>query len=127
RAKEKEIPPELFAVERPLSIYAEALRSLWLALIHPRNGKPVKMIGITSSCPDEGKSTLALSLARTVALAGQKVLLIDGDIRRPSIARMAGIAPEIGFADVLSGSATLEDAIVRDTHSSLDILPSPVK
>jgi len=127
RADERRIPPERFAVERPLSMYAEALRGLWLALIHPKNGKTVKMIGITSSCPDEGKSTLALSLARTVALAGQKVLLIDGDVRRPSIGRMMGIEPSVGFADVLAGTVPLEAAVIKDTLSSLMVLPSPVK
>ncbi len=127
RADERKIPPEQFAVDRPLSIYAEALRGLWLALVHPKNGKDVKMIGITSSCPDEGKSTLALSLARTVALAGQKALLIDGDVRRPSIGRMMGIEASVGFADVLAGTVPLEQALVKDPLTSLMVLPSPVK
>lgn len=127
RAGERKIAPELFTLERPLSMYAEALRGLWLALVHPKSGRAVKMIGITSSCPDEGKSTLALSLARTVALAGQKTLLIDGDVRRPSIARMMEITPTVGFADVLSGAVRLEDAVVKDPLSDLMVLPSPVK
>lgn len=124
---DRAIPAERFAVDRPMSIYAESLRSLRLALMRSRHGQPVSLIGITSSCPGEGKSTLALSLARTAALAGDRALLIDGDIRRPSIAQFAGFTAELGFLDILSGHVPLSRAIVQDPLTKLHILPTPIR
>ena len=127
RGADRQIPAENFVVERPLSLYAESLRGLRLSLIQSNTGRPIKLIGITSSCPGEGKSTLALSLARTAALAGDRALLIDGDIRRPSIARMLGFAPENGFIDVLSGKVSFEETAVKDPLTDLIVLATPVR
>lgn len=128
KGADRAIPAERFMIDRPMSIYAEALRSLRLSLLRPTpQGRQAQVIGITSSSPNEGKSTLALSLARTSALAGDRVLLIDGDVRRPSIAGMAGFEAEAGFLDVLMARARLEDVLVKDGLSELHILPSPVR
>lgn len=127
RGEDRRIPPEDFTVARPMSIYAEALRGLRLALVQPHGGQPVKVIGITSSSANEGKSTLALSLARAAALAGDRTLLIDGDTRRPSIARMLGVTPDAGFLDVLAGDAPLERLLVKDPLTDLLVLPTPAQ
>jgi len=70
-----------------------------------------KSILVTSTQPSEGKTTVASCLAIAASLSGQTVLLIDGDLRRPSLASAAGIANGIGFGDVLDGCAEAADAI----------------
>src|SRR3954470_24239787 len=66
---------------------------------------------VTSTQPHEGKTTVASCLAIAAALAGQAVLLIDGDLRRPSLASAAGIANGIGFGEVIDGRAASDGAI----------------
>jgi len=66
---------------------------------------------VTSTQPHEGKTTVASCLAIAAALSGQTVLLIDGDLRRPSLASAAGIANGIGFAEMIEGRADCDDAI----------------
>ena len=66
---------------------------------------------VTSTQPHEGKTTVASCLAIAAALSGQTVLLIDGDLRRPSLASAAGIANGIGFGEVIEGRADSDDAI----------------
>ena len=70
-----------------------------------------KSILITSTQPGEGKTTLAAGLAVAAMLSGRTVLLIDGDLRRPSLGALTGIGNGIGFGEVLEGSIETEDAI----------------
>lgn len=80
-----------YVLDKPTSAYAEALRSVHTALrIDQRRGGGWKALMITSSVANEGKSTLAVSLARQAAQGGERVLLIDGDLRRPNVARLIG-------------------------------------
>lgn len=69
-------------------------------------------LAITSADPGEGKSTVALGLAYSLALTGEPVILIEADLRRPTLARMLGVAVRNNTAGVLTGAATLEDALV---------------
>jgi polysaccharide biosynthesis transport protein len=70
-----------------------------------------KSILVTSTQPNEGKSTVASCLAITALLAGQTALLIDGDLRRPWLGPAAGIADAVGFGEILSGQAGADEAI----------------
>lgn len=83
------------------------------------------VIQLTSSQPSEGKSTTAVILAELFAGLGRKVLLIDADIRRPSVARLLDIErPKVGVVEVVLGHVPLEDAIIKGIkNSTLDILP----
>jgi capsular exopolysaccharide synthesis family protein len=123
RGGEAGIAPVDFVVERPLSLYAEQLRAIRLALTrHGRSG--TTSVGITSARPAEGKTTLAISLARASAIAGSRVLLIDADVRRPAVATTLGFASSRGLVDVLRGKAQLEDALIRDEASGMMVLPA---
>lgn len=111
-----DVAPELLSVsdmivEAPLSAYAESLRRLRSAVDQAVRGRRDRgaVIVVTSSIPDEGKSTLALALARTCAIAGRKVLLVDADLRRPSLHRLVGLEPQDGVHDYLSNPDKFED------------------
>lgn len=113
-----------YVVERPMSIVAETARSLLLAAENDGSNLVTRHIGLTSAKSDEGKSTLAIWLARVSAMGGRRTLLIDGDIRRPSIAKSMNLAARFGLVDVLEGRAALADALIHDEASGAWILPS---
>lgn len=93
---------------------------------------PVRTIGVTSSVPNEGKSSVSGALAKALAASGKDVLLVDCDLRRRSLANMLGTHAQYGLYSVLSGQASLDDAIVEtDTEGCyfLDCephIPNPV-
>lgn len=114
----------------PLSVFAEAVRRVRASVDqvlrrHPTGASGGHIIMVTSSSAGEGKTTVALSLARAYALAGQRTLLIDCDLRKPSVAHHLDIAPRYGLRDLLSDDS-LEDrmsAIVgRDESTGLTVL-----
>jgi capsular exopolysaccharide synthesis family protein len=113
---------EDYIVNHPLSGVAESYRSVraFMTLVSPEIGS--KTIAITSSVPGEGKSMTSLCLARTLALAGSKVLLVDCDMRQRGVTKLTG-AVDVGLADVIDGKGVLTDALVPDTKSSAWILP----
>jgi capsular exopolysaccharide synthesis family protein len=92
-------------------------------MAHARLGEPVKIVAITSALPSEGKTTTAVSLARSAALQGRKVLLIDCDLRRRKVNRVMTEEPQVGLLEVLNGEATLQQAISVDAPSGAHLLP----
>ncbi|MCR9268702.1 MAG: GumC family protein [Henriciella sp.] len=118
----KNSPPD-FMTKNPLSAYAESVRYLRAAIAFSDLDSQTKTVAITSSLPNEGKTSLTLSLGRMSAMSGSRTLVIDGDFRRRELTRMVGISPKIGFIEHLFGAGSLDEAIHRDTKSSLDILP----
>jgi len=90
----------------------EAYRTLRAVLTRPAKGSTSKSILVTSPGPSEGKTTSAMSLAASLALAGKSVILIEGDLRRPAIGKSFGMTAEKGVASVLSGDATLAESLV---------------
>lgn len=116
-------------IDKPLSSFAEAMRGLQLGLSLSNVDQRPKVILVTSSVPDEGKTTVALSLARIAARNDQRVLLIDCDLRRPSVAGALGLSNGTNaLVDVLSGAAPLEQCLVQDPRSSvLCLLTSRIK
>lgn len=114
-------------LEAPLSHYSEALRRAKLNIEVSLDFPEKLRVMLTSTTTGEGKSTLSLALAETFAEAGRKTILIDADLRRPSIAAMVGIDVRAGLFDVLSrNDVSLEHAIVRDMrqpHGNLAFLP----
>lgn len=79
---------------------------------------------ITSSVAGEGKTETAINLARVLALAGEQVLLIDADLRRPQVAARLGLDRQLGLSDVLKGRSSLQDLTIDLAPGSLSVLPA---
>jgi len=116
-------PPAELLLKRPQSTFAEAFRTLRTSIQFAEASKPIRVVAITSSVPGEGKTTTAMGLARAAAAAGSKVLLIDADARRRASSRQFTDNVKLGLDEVLAGSATLEQAIVKDSLSDACVLP----
>jgi polysaccharide biosynthesis transport protein len=116
---------ELITQVRPQSQMAESYRALRTSLLLSNLGAPPKVIMVTSALPQEGKSTTSINCAIVLAQKGVRVLLIDADLRRPSIHKTLGMAPRSGLSNVLTGSTTLQQAITRSPIlPNLHILPA---
>lgn len=115
-------PPGEFLLSNPLSAYAESMRFLRASIAIAHMEENAKTVTITSSLPNEGKTSLTLSLGRMSALSGDPTLIIDGDFRRRQLTTTAGLKPETGLVEHLLGECELEEAIYKDQYTNLDIL-----
>jgi polysaccharide biosynthesis transport protein len=116
---------ELVAQVRPQSQMAESYRAMRTSLLLSHLGAPPQVIMITSALPQEGKTTTSINCAVVLAQKGVRVLLIDADLRRPSIHKTLGMGPRSGLSNVLTGSATLQQTITRSSIlPNLSILPA---
>lgn len=107
------------------SLAAEAFRLLGVRLRHLRRDRPLRRLLITSTIPEEGKSMVAANLASTLALTtNQKVLLLEGDLRRPSLFKVFGIGRNPGLCEYLQGDREIAKCIYRLENPSLWILPA---
>ena len=110
---------------RPQSQMAESYRALRTSLLLSNLGAPPKVILVTSARPQEGKTTTSINTAIVLAQKGVRVLLVDADLRRPSVHKMLGVGPRSGLSNVLTGSATLQQAItISPVLPNLSILPA---
>jgi succinoglycan biosynthesis transport protein ExoP len=110
---------------QPKSQFTEAFRSLRTSLLLSTTGHPPKIIVLTSATPSEGKTTAASNLAAILAQRDTRVLLIDGDLRRPNVHHRFGMNGKIGLTTVLTGATTLEETVqIVPEIPNLDILPS---
>ena len=114
-------------IEAPFSRYAEEVRSIKLAIDVNRGVETNKVVGFTSSMPEEGKSTTSTAVALLAAQANARVILIDCDLRNPSLSRHLAPRATIGLLEVLSGNASLDDAICRDPVTNLAFMPAVLK
>ena len=115
---------EMVAQARPHSQMAESYRALRTSLLLTNLGAPPKVIMVTSALPQEGKTTTSMNTALVLAQKGVRVLLIDADLRRPSIHKIMGWGPRSGLSNVLTGSATLKQTIQPSFLPNLSILPA---
>jgi len=111
-------------VDDPFSPFTEGVRAIKIAAELQAAIKANKVIGVTSTLATEGKSTVACNLAQLMAHARKRVVLVDADLRKPSLGSSIDPPPSLGLRDVLSGKAALSDALRIDAASGLSILPS---
>ncbi|MBI5165601.1 MAG: polysaccharide biosynthesis tyrosine autokinase [Magnetospirillum sp.] len=115
------LPGDLL-VDKPESTYAEAVRSAQLGLMNVRDRFGPGIVLVTSSLPNEGKTAFAVSLGRSLALAEKKVLLVDCDLRRPSVARHLDAYQAPGLSDYLNQEASLQEIVRHDSRTCLDFV-----
>lgn len=109
----------------PGSLAAEQYRLLRTRLEGRENSGRTQLLLVTSPRVAEGKTTTSTNLALTMAQEFQyRVLLVEADLRRPSLASLFGLPPAVGLADVLLGTATLEEALVEIPGHQLSLLPA---
>ena len=121
KTKKKDDSP-IYFLDSNQNGYAEAMRTVRTSVVLSGIDKPHKVIMLTSSVPSEGKSTSAINLA--VALGQmEKVLLIDGDMRKPTIAKVLNLPPNSpGLSNVVAATSTLEDCILHMDEANIDVL-----
>jgi capsular exopolysaccharide synthesis family protein len=121
-------PPLMrYVLEEPTSLFAESVRAVRLSLQRAARNAPVKSVMVTSSVDGEGKTTLAVNLAQSLAAIGLKTILIEGDLRNPEMSRSLCPRATIGAIEVATGEAHFRDALLMDRVTGLTILPSPPK
>lgn len=111
-------------VDMPLSRFAESIRSIKLGIELRALQSSNKVVGITSSLPHEGKSTISVSLAQLIAQAGLSVILVDCDLRNPSLSSALAPNATIGLLDVVSGLHTIDECIWKEPKTNLAFLPA---
>ncbi len=117
-----------YAVDHPLSSFAETLRSTRLAIdlgISAKSG--ARIVGVVSALPSEGKSTISINLAQLLAGQGARVLLLDADIRNPGATRAMARHASEGLLEVLLEGRSVQDVLLRDEKTRLAFLPTVVK
>lgn len=114
--------PHQYLLDKPLSLYTEAIGAVFVAITSAL-GERGQIVLVTSSLPEEGKTTLVVSLGTFAARSGKRVLLLDLDLRHPSVHRNLGGPTPPGVVEVLEGSASLEEAVRKDEDTGVDFLP----
>ena len=120
----RKTPPHEYLLQKPTSAYSEALQSVRTALHFSNVDHPPRVVLVTSALPQEGKTTFAISLARIAARSGLKVVLVDGDMRRPKIAKVMGLESDAGLRELLAGDALIPGVLHKDEQTGLHIIPS---
>ena len=127
RSNEGLKPITNYAINNPLSQFAETLRSTKIAADLSLGRDKPKIIGITSVLPGEGKSTIAINLARLLASQKARTLLIDADLRNPTLTRSVAPQAEAGLAEFVIGNAALKDLLLFEERTQLAMLPSVMR
>ncbi|TFG95320.1 MAG: polysaccharide biosynthesis tyrosine autokinase, partial [Myxococcales bacterium] len=110
-------------LRQPESFVAEQFRTLRGRIDAMSANQPLRTIVVTSPNPGDGKTTAAINLATVTALSlGRRVLLVDCDLRKPKVHLALGLRPEAGLAEVLTGSKSLDEAILKVENLNLDVL-----
>ena len=120
----KPLKPHDYLIQKPLSAFSESLRSLRSALQLSNVDNPPTVILFTSALPSEGKTTTSVSFARAAAASGLKVVLVDCDLRHPSVHKTFGLpTPTAGLVELLAERLDPEAVMIEDEKTSLRILP----
>ena len=131
KGRKKRNRPSEQVKERPQSAFAEAIRSLHTGILLSDVDDPPKIVAVTSALPREGKTSISVALARSAALSGNRVLLVDADLRQQRLHAELGVEPGHGLVELLSGDGVRSDLVRRDELSGAHYLlaggrvPSP--
>jgi capsular exopolysaccharide synthesis family protein len=121
-------PPLMrYVLDEPTSLFAESVRAVRLAIQRAGRSEPVKSVLVTSSIDGEGKTTLAVNLALSLAALGRRTILVEGDMRNPEMSRSLCPQAKVGVIEVATGQAGFEHALLVDRPTGLVVLPSPPK
>ena len=120
-----DMAPADFLIDNQGSMFSESFRTVRAALKVGHPDPRIKVVAIASALPGEGKTTVSVCLARSAALAGANVLLVDCDVRRRTFSRSFDRSgqPDVGLTDLLAGKVNLESVLLRDEASGAWILP----
>lgn len=111
-------------VDQPFSRFSEGVRSMKLAIDLENKSRSTRVIGVTSATPDEGKSTVALALAQLIASNGASVVLVDCDLRNPSLTRSVAPKAASGIVELVFGKASIEQIVWKDQSTQMAFLPA---
>jgi len=113
-----------YVLSNPSSAVSEAIRNLSIALNEDRNenSKKANVLTVTSSTEKEGKTVLSAWLGRLNARSGKRVILVDVNLRQPSLAKILNVSNKMTLVDYLTGQETLENITLKDTGTSMDII-----
>jgi len=117
--------PHVQVLGEQRSEFVENLRAVWSHINHSTPG-PARVLLFTSSVSTEGKSTVAACIGRILALAGRRIVIVDGDLRNPSIDRVLGLRRSPGFAELITEKAELQDVLQLDGESGAYVITAGV-
>lgn len=116
--------PVNYIVGNPSSMFAESIRSVYTSILISYNRPAPRTVMLTSSQPKEGKSTICVCLARMCAISGKKTIVVEGDLRRPSIHKLMGVPQGPGLVEYYRGEATLEQVMHKDEATGAYVVPA---
>lgn len=118
-----QLPPELLAHESPMSGFSEATRSVRTNLMFASPDHPYRRLLVASAAPSEGKTTVAVSIAISMAQGGQRVCIVDCDLRRPRLHRIFDRAGDVGLMNVILGECTIDEVAKPTVVPNLYCVP----
>jgi capsular exopolysaccharide synthesis family protein len=113
-----------FLIAKPFSRFGEAVRSMRNIVRLGTREKPVKIVQVTSTIPDEGKTTIAMCLAASAASSEQNVVVVDCDLRHATLTSQHQLGRSAGLVNLLEGTATLEETLRFDPQYGVHVLPA---
>ncbi len=115
--------PELVTLHSPKSTASEAYRGIRTSILFSSAEKQPQVLLVSSAAPQEGKTSTAVNLAITMAQTGGKVILLDCDMRKPSVHKVFGLPRDRGMSSILVGNCEVKDALLNTPVPNLDMIP----
>ena len=116
------VPTHAAVVKAPKSAFSAAARRLGTSLLLAPAMRRAQVLAVTSGGSGDGKTTLCITLARSMAMSGQKVLLIDADLRNPMVASLTGVVPSVRLLDLIRDGRRLDEAALTDRISPMHVI-----